>query len=245
MISTPCDLLWFADGRKSDAPQVWVAGCSYANGTGVSKQERYGQLVANNLNREASFLSILGSSIPWAADQILRADMRKNDIVLWGLTDISRYVTFKNNIFVNVFPHTFVIDCKPIELAKVEGESRQHVMDYYGYYQQGVATWTEKDRTELESNLVNSDRLMQAVQSIHQVANFCNKIDAKLVLFMHDFSLPEFSNFVKPQISNLENFLDISTEVDKDKIGTGHPGIITHQNWSDEILKFMKEKNYV
>jgi len=238
MIKTNCDLTWLADIRKSDNPQVWTAGCSFALGVGVDKKQRYGQIVAETLGLEVSFLSILGSSIPWAADQILRSDIQKDDIVLWGLTNISRYVTFKNNIFVNVLPETFTVDLDPIKLAIHTDETRQHVINYYKNYQQGINNWSDKDRRQMETNLLHEDRLMQAVQSVHQVNNFCNKIGARLVVFIHHLNLPEFQQFVIDRISTLTSYLDVGPQLD---IGTtgAHPGPLSHKQWSEDILKVL------
>jgi hypothetical protein len=74
------------DTRKTDNKQLWVSGCSIAHGVGVSEHEKFGTLVSNKLNLPVSHLTKGGSSIEWAKDQILRSDIRKNDIVIWGLT---------------------------------------------------------------------------------------------------------------------------------------------------------------
>lgn len=77
--------------RKTDNPQLWVAGCSTSHATGVKDTERYGNLVADRLGLAVSFLTFPGSSIQWATDQILRSDIKEDDIVIWGLTDESRF----------------------------------------------------------------------------------------------------------------------------------------------------------
>ena len=77
---TNLDLCYFnptinplADLRKTENTQLWFAGCSFTYGVGVDSSQRYGQLVANHFNLPCSFLSKPGSSIAWAADQILRS----------------------------------------------------------------------------------------------------------------------------------------------------------------------------
>lgn len=72
--------------RKTEKRQLWVAGCSIAHGVGVDNHEKFGMLISNKLNLAVSHLTLGGSSIEWATDQILRSDIRKNDIVIWGLT---------------------------------------------------------------------------------------------------------------------------------------------------------------
>lgn len=240
MVETTCDLTWLADTRKSNIPQIWVAGCSFALGFGVNNEQRYGQIVAESLRMEVSFLSILGSSIPWAADQILRSDIRKDDIVLWGLTNISRYVTFKNAIFVNVLPETFTMDVDPIKLATYSNETRQHVLDYYKNYQRGIDEWSTKDQKQMQSDLLHEDRLMQAVQSVHQVNNFCNKVGAKFIVFVHHLNLPEYQQFVIDRISSLDSYLDARDEIDKGTNGT-HPGPLSHKRWAEDILKVLNK----
>ena len=90
-------ILTLADTRKTDGLQLWIAGCSISNGDGVTKGTRYGQLLADRLNTNASFLTRSGSSIAWAADQILRSDVRPGDTVVWGLTSHTRLTKFEMN----------------------------------------------------------------------------------------------------------------------------------------------------
>ena len=90
-------LLKLADNRKTQNPQLWVAGCSISHGMGVTADKRYGQLIANHLNLSVSFLTCPGSSIAWAADQILRSDIRPGDTVIWGLTSFERFCYYAND----------------------------------------------------------------------------------------------------------------------------------------------------
>jgi hypothetical protein len=85
------DYLKLQESRKSEQAQLWISGCSYSYGAGVTKDQRYGQLLAQQLNLPVSFLTWPGSSIEWACDQILRSDIRAGDIVVWGLTNEHRY----------------------------------------------------------------------------------------------------------------------------------------------------------
>lgn len=95
-------ILTLADVRKTDAAQLWVAGCSVSHGVGVTDNTRYGQLLANRLACEVSFLTHTGSSIVWAADQILRSDIKTGDTVVWGLTAYARVVEFDANNFTYI-----------------------------------------------------------------------------------------------------------------------------------------------
>lgn len=95
-------ILTLADDRKTEQTQLWISGCSFSHGVGVLDCDRYGQLLSNSLLLDASFLTASGSSIVWAADQILRSDIRANDIVIWGLTNWSRTAYFKNNSLTHI-----------------------------------------------------------------------------------------------------------------------------------------------
>ena len=76
--------------RQSTDPCVFVAGCSITHGLGVEQDETYASLLGKELNQEIVNLGLIGSSINMQADQILRSDIRKKDIVVWGLTNEHR-----------------------------------------------------------------------------------------------------------------------------------------------------------
>lgn len=91
-----------ADTRKTPEGQIWVAGCSYTEGVGVEKDQRYGHLLGQYLKKPVSYLAQCGSSITWAADQILRSDIQKDDIVIWGLTGVSRIPYYTNGVVSHI-----------------------------------------------------------------------------------------------------------------------------------------------
>lgn len=80
------------DQRSSDDKTLWMVGCSITHGIGVDQSEKYGQLIADKLKIPVCYLTKGGTSIEWAADQILRSDIRSNDIVIWGITYENRTV---------------------------------------------------------------------------------------------------------------------------------------------------------
>ena len=96
------------DQRKSSSAQLWVAGGSMTSAIGVAPDQRYGQLVANALDMPCSFLAQPGSSISWAADQILRSDINSGDIVIWEVTITERVNLINQDhlIFVNPLSYT-------------------------------------------------------------------------------------------------------------------------------------------
>lgn len=86
------------DQRPNSDPCLWIAGCSISLGVGVDKEQRYGSIVAKELNIASSFLTKGGTSIEVHSDQILRSDIRKGDIVIWGLTSELRAPRFFNSL---------------------------------------------------------------------------------------------------------------------------------------------------
>jgi hypothetical protein len=201
--------LQLADGRKSNSPQLWIAGCSITHGVGVEKSERYGQLLSDQLNIPVSFLTAPGSCIAWSADQLLRSDVRAGDTVVWGLTTVGRLSWFQDNKelkHINIYTY----------------------MDYPGF-----------DNPFEITRIWEQDRSYDAITKIHQVINFCAKIGAKLYLAgilidLRRYSL-DFDNFI-PFYSGVkekyqdDQFLDIGTDPER------HPGPRTHQWYADKIL---------
>jgi len=82
--------LGLAARRADPDPVLWISGCSISHGVGVDATERYGHRVGQTLRMPTYYLTEPGSSLEWQADQILRSDIRRSDIVIWGLTQEDR-----------------------------------------------------------------------------------------------------------------------------------------------------------
>ena len=91
-----------SDTRKTNEKQLWIAGCSVSHGDGVTEQERYGATLSKKLDLPCSFLTKLGSSISWAANQILKSDIRNGDILCWGITSFSRVTFYCQDSLIHV-----------------------------------------------------------------------------------------------------------------------------------------------
>ena len=144
--------LELADFRKTEKSQLWCAGCSITYGTGVELRQRYINLISETSNNNMSCLAVPGGSISWTADQILRSDIRKNDIVIWGITTKERMAWCHQNKIYN-FTATA-----------------------YNEYK-----WLEK-LIPKKILVNEENALYQSLTHIHQVINFCDKIGAKLLL---------------------------------------------------------------
>lgn len=94
------------DQRQSESTQLWVAGCSIPHGTGVDPTKKFGALLANRLDLPVSHLTKPGAGIVWAADQILRSDLRSGDIMIWAVTAEYRYCVWDKKL-QHVNPYSF------------------------------------------------------------------------------------------------------------------------------------------
>ena len=92
------EYLTLENTRNTDSPVLWISGCSVSHGGSINTAEKYGELLSSNLNLPVTYLTKGGSSIKWQSDQILRSDIRKDDIVVWGLTQEVRTVKVMNGV---------------------------------------------------------------------------------------------------------------------------------------------------
>jgi hypothetical protein len=147
-------MLSLIDYRKPDnGPQLWCVGCSVTVGYGVDQTQRYSNLISKKLNLPLNLLAHHGSSIPWASDQILRSDIRNNDLVIWGITTKNRINYFHNGEIIHLHPLT------------INHPSRRSLSDVSKHL------LTDEDFLSY-TNLTSIDR----------VVKFCKKIGAKLLL---------------------------------------------------------------
>ena len=140
------------DTRKTDGPQIWAVGDSITSGFGVSQENGWKVKISKKMGLPFSDLSMIGSSIPWAANQILQSDIRKDDYVFWGLTLHYRHLVVDpdkqtiRHIVANSFQRKEIKDVYPIE-------------------------YVSSDTT-----------FMHNINAIRNVYNFCKKMEAKLVI---------------------------------------------------------------
>lgn len=139
--------------KRSTQATIFVAGCSISHGVGIADHERYGEIVANRLHMPCIHLTRSGSSLQWSTDRILQADICAGDIVLWGITSITRATITEKNKF-----------------------------DWDGYSINGYVN-LPKQKQFFSLDYFNSETLItQSVKQILQVENFCKKIGAHLYL---------------------------------------------------------------
>jgi hypothetical protein len=205
------------DARKTESSQMWVAGCSISHGKGVSPDKRYGQLLSNELSMPCSFLTQSGSSIDWAADQILRSDIQQDDLVIFGVTDPQRFTYIHDNqLLTGVTVGTYTAH-----------PEYKKIVD--------------------PTNLFSHQTFYTNFYAIQKVINYCKKVKAKLFLVGMLRGANGFSTFLKlqknyihiPYITNFKNSNLISSFID---IGTDgeHPGPEQHEQYKQLILKHIR-----
>lgn len=205
-----------SDYRRSTKPQIWVAGCSISHGIGVEENERWGHIVGKSLGMPVSFLTHGGSSIEWAADQILRSDINPQDIVLWGITNTARFLHYSESglpehIYQNFFnnrPGTKTLNLDMIVDQSLIFKSINHVLQ--------VANFSKKAGAKFACGILlppstgNLETLLYGLSSIE-------------LLFV-DRNL---------QSSGGLKFVDIG----KDGL---HPGPLQHQSYANDFLKLIE-----
>ena len=204
------------DQRIVDTPQLWCVGWSISHGIGVTPTERYGYLISKKLETPCSFLTRPGAAIDWAADQILRSDIRKGDIVIWGITSTNRL--------------TFVHENKLI--PGITTRSYEGIPNLNSIV---------PERTLLSQNTV-----YKHIYSIKQVINFCKKCQATLLMIglipsdntiRYLATLPEYHHYQSPQKYN--NLIWTRFFEDYGEDGE-HPGPIQHKLYADFILDLIQ-----
>lgn len=204
----PAEMLALADTRKTSNEQLWIAGCSISHGMGVNNNIRYGQLIADNLMLPVSFLTCGGSSVVWAADQILRSDIRANDIVVWGLTSQHRVSYFLDGRVNQINPGVFVSNPATSKFVKPDQLLSDDIL-----YRSITSTF-------------------QVINFCHKL-NVHLIIAILLDSVLHTYLLNhENLSVFQPLLGVRKDkmFLDLGT----DNI---HPGPITHKYYADKILE--------
>jgi hypothetical protein len=206
------------DQRINDQPQLWIVGCSFAYGFGLADKQRYIDIVSKNLNLPYSDLTSPGSSISWAADQILRADIRADDIVIWGLTGVNRTDYYIDNKY---YPIVFN---QPALLFSANG--------------------SRKEKNFFNKLITDDNQVNQSIKHLYQVDNFIGKIEAKLIILNNSkiLSLAEHGKIIEEYLWDFDFVVDPANIIDH--TDDGHPGPLTNQLWADQLTNFIISKNF-
>ena len=204
-------MLHLYDHRKTDSPQIWISGCSISHGVGVSPNQKYGSLFAEKMSMPVSFLTDPGSSIPWAADQILRSDIREGDIVVWGLTSPNRISVWNED----------EQKIQPCTMRHFESRRKDHI-----------------NTIIKEKYLLSEHVIYDSLKSIEAVTKFLEKEKVKSIMAtflsgLERYLMPRDNLLILAYIFGRDSsslYLDLG---DDDE----HPGPLTHEFYCEKILK--------
>jgi hypothetical protein len=158
-----------------------------------------------------------GASIKWAADQILRSDINRGDIVVWGLTTLHRT--------------EYAVDWELKTTSMVSSdkiipkELRYYNLDYF-------------DST---TNIVST------IRAILQVVNFCEKIGAQLYLAnlleitWFPIIFKDYKDFINLAETDESPYCFKFIDKGTDNI---HPGPKQHQQYAKQIFDFIKNDKH-
>jgi hypothetical protein len=207
-------MLSLADTRKSHDSQLWISGCSISHGTGVAQNQRFGKLLADLVNLPVSFLTKGSSSIQWAADQILRSDIRCDDIVVWGLTSMARLPFYSNGEIKHIHPTTYVNNSQLHKIVPIEQLDGENMI-----YQ----------------NLVKIHAVINFCQKVQaKLFLFGIFIDYDSIQWVVD--LPEYTQlYGRFGFSEHARFLDFGTD-------GAHPGPLMHQWYCDQMFATIQKR---
>lgn len=198
--------------RATEGQQIWIAGCSVSHGLGVQPHQRYGHIIGERFNLPVSYLTEPGASILWAADQILRSDIRPGDKIFWGLTEVHRLTYWDTESNTVRYSALVTWDRHKRSLSPI-----------------------------IKQNFFVSDHVIyQSVLAVRQVVNFCNKLGIEIVIAtvmagMESY-LRDLKNFIPLALVPVEPgcWLDLGNDNE-------HPGPKSHEFYADNMInKYLK-----
>lgn len=219
-ITDACKLI---DQRKTDSKQIWALGCSYTSSIGVENHERWAVKLAEKMDQPVSILALPGANITWAADQLLRSDIRSGDTVFWLLTGVCRIDYFsESDRGVRIYPTI--------------KDWEQDQVDHLGNYEYSM----------LMKLLTHKWNVYMAIKSISQVVNYCKKLNVDLYFGQGIRNDPTTDNVLIKILKQYPNFvLPFSVELYYNNFmldrGTDneHPGPETHLKIAEDFYKYV------
>lgn len=215
ILTSNFDPIPLVDHRKTEHHQLWIAGCSISHGVGVDENERYGHLLAKDLDMPVSFLTRPGSAIDWAADQILRSDIRSDDTVIWGLTEWCRLTHVHQNQLLSINVRSYEKCTEYRQLISIDNLFSHQTLYNHLYSIQQVINYCKKinARLFLVGLLHSNYSLLKFLRSQKNYIHFHYKLDYK------DHGL-------------LIKFIDLGTDLE-------HPGPKQHCEYKNFISTFI------
>jgi len=205
--------------RTTEDPVLWTVGCSVTYGCGVDYAERWGSILSQQLDMPEVSLSKPGSSYHFHTDQILRSDIRSGDIVVWGLTEMSRFEYAKN----------WELDSGTIrEYTNLPTYLQYYTLDYFD------------SQTKFVLAMKNILQVINYCKKINVKLYIINLMD--VTYFKTIFSkMPNYIDCASVKIydghHNPLYFIDWGTD-------NGHPGPKQHREYAEKLINLIKENNH-
>ena len=203
--------------RTSNNPTLFAVGCSVCKGVGVPSGNMFAKHLQKELDMPLVLLAESSSSISWAADQILRSDIRAGDIVVWAVTGTSR--TWWFDIVQTDINETLSLE--NYNLYTIDKHRNDSVVK--NYIVQG-----------------KNHLLVQSIRQIQQVENFCKKTGARFYFSVLPLSDDYSLNVMDRVFNNTAGYVKIDYGANTKWLDLGHdrlhPGEITHKHIADSFL---------
>ena len=158
----------------------------------------------------AVFLATTNSGLDWQVDQLIRSDIKENDIVIWGGSFPISFSWFIDSKLYNIWP----------------------------YWNEFIDDEQFHSKKELLSTMLEDEsRIKLSIRHMAQVISFCKKLKVKLVIAYYpiDREVQEFKDFVKttPYYLELPKVVDLAAD-------RSHPGPITHALYAKRIQEYIE-----
>jgi len=200
--------------RKTEQPQIWVAGCSWSSAVGVTEEQRWGSLLADQMNVAVTVLAEGGSGNSYQVRKLLSADIRENDIVIFQVTTPHRETIFRQDGvehgMEHVIAHTF-----------------KDNPDLYKTY--------SPNRLDELTLVINQIKDMQ------NLINFSQKLKAKLLIWNPGMPI-WIGEYLKNFLRDKENFYSYKNKMSDFGTDGVHPGPETHKQYADFVFEKFKQQ---
>ena len=204
------------DVRKTESKNLWITGCSVTHGMGVDVNQRYAHIVSESLGLPTTVLTLPGTSTAWQADQILQADIRAGDMVIWGLTSFNR-VNIAEGLYWKTYTITGYFDSAP--------EQQYWKIDFFNSLTQSIPC--------IKSIL----QVINFCNKIGAELYLINLLESTWV----DLIFNKYKNYIDLTVpfdtAGKHRWLDLGTDND-------HPGPQQHQFYAERILNLIKENHH-
>jgi hypothetical protein len=203
------------DTHKSSKSPLWVAGCSISAGESVHDKEKFATILADKLDLNLVSLAQSRSSVTFQADQILRSDIKRNDFVVWGITNYARV------------DYAIGLDWKSVPASQLKFNNLTWKYWTYDYFDSFTRSF------ECIKSIQHVNNFCTKIGANLILVNLLDNTWSNLIFS----KLPNYLDLTVLQNKNSKfNYIDFGWDND-------HPGPKQHAEYASKIYQFIKE-NY-